>query len=216
MYDSAFAALYYPWIKVDNPIGTNGDAEVIVPPSRPHRRHLGPHRRHPRRLEGPGQRHRPRRAGRRDATSPRTSRACSTRSASTASARSAPAASASGAPARWRRTPTGRYINVRRLFNMIETTIMNGTQFAVFEPNDDDAVGRRQAHPGAFLRGLWRDGALFGATAEQAFYVKCDAETNPPESIDQGKVDRRGRHRAGQAGRVRHLPHRPDSRTTSV
>jgi phage tail sheath protein FI len=40
----------------------------------------------------------------------------------------------------------------------------------------------------AFLRGLWRDGALFGATAEQAFYVKCDEETNPPESIDMGKV----------------------------
>jgi hypothetical protein len=38
----------------------------------------------------------------------------------------------------------------------------------------------------AFLLGLWRDGALFGATPDQAFYVKCDAETNPPESIDQG------------------------------
>ena len=60
MYDSAFAALYYPWIKVANPIGTNGDAEILVPPSRPHRRRLGPHRRDPRRVEGPGQRHHPR------------------------------------------------------------------------------------------------------------------------------------------------------------
>ena len=49
-------------------------------------------------------------------------------------------------------------------------------------------MGGPQAHVSSFLRGLWRDGALFGATAEQAFYVKCDAETNPPESIDQGKV----------------------------
>jgi phage tail sheath protein FI len=40
----------------------------------------------------------------------------------------------------------------------------------------------------AFLRGLWRDGALFGTTADQAFFVKCDSETNPPDSIDQGKV----------------------------
>jgi phage tail sheath protein FI len=40
----------------------------------------------------------------------------------------------------------------------------------------------------AFLTGLWRSGALFGASPDQAFYVKCDAETNPPESIDEGKL----------------------------
>ena len=40
----------------------------------------------------------------------------------------------------------------------------------------------------AFLRGLWSAGALFGSSADQAFYVKCDAETNPPESIDEGKL----------------------------
>ena len=60
---------------------------------------------------------------------------------------------------------------------------MQGTQWAVFEPNDIEPVGRRQAqHVGLPRRGLWRDGALFGATPEQAFYVKCDAETNPPGS----------------------------------
>jgi phage tail sheath protein FI len=80
------------------------------------------------------------------------------------------------------------YINVRRLFNMIETTIMNGTQYAVFEPNDISLWEGLKRTINAFLRGLWRDGALFGATAEQAFFVKCDAETNPPESIDQGRV----------------------------
>jgi phage tail sheath protein FI len=41
---------------------------------------------------------------------------------------------------------------------------------------------------GAFLRGLWLAGALFGPSVDEAFYVKCDAETNPPESIDQGKL----------------------------
>ena len=40
----------------------------------------------------------------------------------------------------------------------------------------------------AFLRTLWREGALFGATADEAFFVKCDAETNPPESIDLGRL----------------------------
>ena len=71
---------------------------------------------------------------------------------------------------------------------MIETTIMDGTQYAVFEPNDMKLWEGLKRTINSFLRGLWRDGALFGATAEQAFYVKCDAETNPPESIDQGKV----------------------------
>jgi phage tail sheath protein FI len=86
--------------------------------------------------------------------------------------------------------PTGdwRYINVRRLFNMIETTIMQGTQWAVFEPNDMKLWEGVKRTLNAFLRGLWRDGALFGATAEQAFFVKCDAENNPRESIDEGKL----------------------------
>jgi phage tail sheath protein FI len=81
-----------------------------------------------------------------------------------------------------------QYINVRRLFNMIETTILNGTQWVVFEPNDQKLWQGVKRTISAFLRGLWRDGALFGASAEQAFFVKCDAETNPPDSIDQGKL----------------------------
>jgi len=81
-----------------------------------------------------------------------------------------------------------RYLNVRRLFNMIETSIMEGTQYAVFEPNDVtlwEGVTRTLT---GFLRGLWSAGALFGTSEDQAFYVKCDAETNPPESIDEGKL----------------------------
>jgi hypothetical protein len=71
---------------------------------------------------------------------------------------------------------------------MIETTIMEGTQWAVFEPNDMRLWEGVKRTLNAFLRGLWRDGALFGATADQAFFVKCDAETNPPESRDEGKL----------------------------
>jgi len=81
-----------------------------------------------------------------------------------------------------------RYINVRRLFNMVETTILEGTQWAVFEPNDMTLWEGVKRTLNGFLRGLWSAGALFGATADQAFYVKCDAETNPPESIDEGKL----------------------------
>jgi len=80
------------------------------------------------------------------------------------------------------------YVPVRRLFNMIETTIEQGTQWAVFEPNDQQLWSKISRNVEAFLQGLWRDGALFGASSGQAFYVKCDAETNPPDSIDQGRV----------------------------
>ncbi len=81
-----------------------------------------------------------------------------------------------------------RYVNVRRLFNYVESSILAGTQWVVFEPNDLDLWQRIKRTVSSFLLGLWRDGALFGATPEQAFYVKCDEETNPPDVIDAGYV----------------------------
>jgi phage tail sheath protein FI len=58
----------------------------------------------------------------------------------------------------------------------------------VFEPNDFELWAGVSRTVEAFLRGLWMSGALFGTSADEAFYVKCDEETNPPESIDQGKL----------------------------
>lgn len=84
--------------------------------------------------------------------------------------------------------PEWRYVNVRRLFNYLEKSILNGTNWAVFEPNDEELWGRIRRTITAFLTRTWRDGALFGATADQAFFVKCDAETNPPEVVDAGQV----------------------------
>jgi phage tail sheath protein FI len=81
-----------------------------------------------------------------------------------------------------------RYVNVRRLFNMVEQSIELGTQWVVFEPNDAKLWKRITRDIGAFLMRLWRQGALFGSTPEEAFYVKCDAETNPPEVIDAGQL----------------------------
>jgi hypothetical protein len=81
-----------------------------------------------------------------------------------------------------------KYLNIRRLFNYIEQSILRGTDWVVFEPNDAhlwDAVKRTVT---MFLRRLWRDGALFGATASEAFFVKCDAENNPPETRDVGQL----------------------------
>ena len=84
--------------------------------------------------------------------------------------------------------PAWRYLNVRRLFNYIEESLLQGTQWVVFEPNDLKLWQRVKRTINAFLLRTWRDGALFGATPEEAFYVKCDAETNPPESIDAGEL----------------------------
>ena len=84
--------------------------------------------------------------------------------------------------------PAWRYINVRRLFNYLETSILNGTNWVVFEPNDLDLWQRIRRTISGFLLGSWRDGALFGATPAEAFYVKCDSETNPPDVVDAGQV----------------------------
>jgi phage tail sheath protein FI len=84
--------------------------------------------------------------------------------------------------------PAWRYINVRRLFNYVEESIREGTQWVVFEPNDPFLWGRVTRDITAFLRTVWRSGALFGTTPEQSFYVKCDEELNPPEVRDQGQL----------------------------
>ncbi|SFK68357.1 phage tail sheath family protein [Geodermatophilus ruber] len=81
-----------------------------------------------------------------------------------------------------------RYLNVRRLFNYLEESILNGTQWVVFEPNDDALWARIRRTISAFLVNEWRKGALFGLTPDEAFYVKCDRETNPAEGIDAGQV----------------------------
>ncbi len=81
-----------------------------------------------------------------------------------------------------------KYINVRRFFNYVEDSIQHGTQWAVFEPNDFSLWQRLKRDVTSFLLRPYRDGALFGATPDQAFYVKCDAETNPPDQIDAGMV----------------------------
>jgi phage tail sheath protein FI len=81
-----------------------------------------------------------------------------------------------------------RYLNVRRLFNMIEESIRDNTRWIVFEPNDRTLWKSIRRDVSAFLTRLWRDGALMGRTPEEAFFVKCDEETNPPDVIDAGMV----------------------------
>jgi len=84
--------------------------------------------------------------------------------------------------------PEWRYVNVRRLFNYIEESILNGTNWVVFEPNDEYLWASVRRVIGAFLQRIWRSGALVGRSATDAYYVKCDDENNPPESRDAGNL----------------------------
>ncbi len=184
-YDSKYAALYYPWIKVANPIG-NGDG-VLVPPSG----HLagiwarndaerGVHKapanevvRGAIGLEFQISRNE------QDTLNPvgiNCIRAFPGRGIRVWGARTLSS------------DPAWRYLNVRRLFNFIEKSIENGTQWVVFEPNNYDLWARIKRDLRAFLVRNWRDGALFGQNPSEAFYVKCDAELNTAEVRDAGQV----------------------------
>lgn len=81
-----------------------------------------------------------------------------------------------------------KYVNIRRHFSYLRDSIDQGTQWTVFEPNDAELWAKIRRNISAFLKNEWRNGALFGTTPEEAFYVKCDAETNPPEVRDLGQV----------------------------
>jgi phage tail sheath protein FI len=81
-----------------------------------------------------------------------------------------------------------RYVNVRRLFNYLRESIDEGTQWVVFEPNAPDLWSKIRRNVSAFLTNTWASGALFGATPEQAFYVRCDEHTNPESVRELGQV----------------------------
>jgi phage tail sheath protein FI len=84
--------------------------------------------------------------------------------------------------------PEWTYLNVRRFFLFVEQSVKAATRWAVFEPNDPALWKAITLAVSGFLRTQWTIGALVGLKEEEAFYVKCDAETNPPESVDLGRV----------------------------
>lgn len=84
--------------------------------------------------------------------------------------------------------PAWRYINVRRLFNYIEKSLQLGTMWTVFEPNEPRLWNRIRRDVTSFLMGVYSQGALFGSTPSQAFYVKCDEELNPSHLRDLGQL----------------------------
>src|SRR6201999_2673812 len=183
-YDSKFAALYYPWIEVQNPL-TN--QPMMIPPSG-HVAGLwcrtdsqrGVHKAPANevvmganglgfQITGPEQ-------GGLNKSGINCIRAFPGRGIRVWGARTMSS------------DPEWRYINVRRLFNFVSESILEGTQWSVFEPNDEKLWIQLRIAATNFLTRVWSDGALFGSTPAQAFYVKCDNETNPPEVIEAGQV----------------------------
>jgi hypothetical protein len=81
-----------------------------------------------------------------------------------------------------------KYISTRRFLNFLRESIDEGTQFAVFEPNNLSLWQRITRSVSDFLLTQWQAGALFGETPEQAFFVKCDAQTNPSNLRELGQV----------------------------
>ena len=82
-----------------------------------------------------------------------------------------------------------KYVPIRRFALFLESSLYQGTQWAVFEPNDDTLWGQLRMNIGAFMQGLFQQGAFQGTTPQQAYFVKCDSENNPQASIDQGIVN---------------------------
>ncbi len=84
--------------------------------------------------------------------------------------------------------PDWRYVNVRRLMMMIEEAIDVATQWAAFEPNDFYTRAKLTLAISSFLIELWQKGALAGKSIEAAFFVKCDETNNPPSQREQGRL----------------------------
>jgi phage tail sheath protein FI len=82
-----------------------------------------------------------------------------------------------------------KYVPIRRLALFLESSLYNGTQWVVFEPNDATLWGQIRLNVGTFLQGLFLQGAFAGTTPAQAYFVKCDGENNPPSSVALGVVN---------------------------
>jgi len=81
-----------------------------------------------------------------------------------------------------------KYVPIRRLALYLESSLYDGTQWVVFEPNDEPLWSQIRLNVGAFMQGLFLQGAFQGSTPQQAYFVKCDSENNPQSQIDLGIV----------------------------
>ncbi|MBO3705672.1 MAG: phage tail sheath family protein [Candidatus Accumulibacter sp.] len=84
--------------------------------------------------------------------------------------------------------PEWKYVNVRRYFNYLESSIDRGTQWAVFEPNGERLWANVRQTISDFLYNEWRNGALLGGKTEEAYFVRCDRSTMTQNDLDNGRL----------------------------
>lgn len=82
-----------------------------------------------------------------------------------------------------------KYVPIRRMALFLEESLYRGTQWVVFEPNDEPLWGQIRLNLGAFMNNLFRQGAFQGKTPREAYFVKCDKETTTQNDIDRGIVN---------------------------
>jgi phage tail sheath protein FI len=189
--DSTYAAVYYPWVVVANPLARPGDstqpAEITLPPSGSvcgiYARNdvtRGVHKAPANEVVRGGLRfERPISFGQQEMLNPigvnclrffpgRGNRVWGARTASS--------------------DAEFKYVSDRRYFNYLESSIDRGSQFAVFEPNGDKLWRNVRDMISEFLYNEWRNGALFGKTPEEAFFVRCDRSTMTQNDLDNGRL----------------------------
>ncbi len=183
-YDSKYAALYYPWVKVFNPLNKKNEP---VPPSG---QVIGVYARSDvergvhkapanEKLNGVIDLGQIITKGQQDVLNPKGVNCI----------RSFPGRGIRVWGARTLSSdPSWKYINVRRLFLYLEESIDEGTQWVVFEPNSEILWARVIQTINNFLKGVWKSGALMGLTPEEAFFVKCDRTTMTQDDIDNGRL----------------------------
>jgi len=184
-----FAAMYYPWIRVNDPAGPTGNETLLVPPSG--------------HLAGIYARSDSQRGVHKAPANEPISGALNLEvilndtdqgllnAAGINVLRLFPGQS----PVVWgARTiapqdqPPWRYVNVRRLFIFVEQSLLAGLRWAVFEPNDTGLWKKLERTISEFLTRVWLSGALFGTKASEAFRVKIDEETTPPSVQALGQI----------------------------
>jgi len=183
-HDSDYATLYYPWVEVENPLTKK---PVLIPPSghvagiwARNDKNRGVHKAPANEiLEGVVSLEREVTHGEQESLNPigiNCIRAFPSQGIRVWGARTLSS------------NPSWRYLNVRRLFNYVEKSIERSTQWVVFEPNNHDLWARIRRDVTQFLRVLWGQGALYGTSEEEAFFVKCDGELNPRETQQLGQL----------------------------
>ncbi len=205
-FDSSYAAFYYPWVRILDPLTGRGN---YYPPSGLRRGHLRAQRHRTRGLQGAGERSRQPLGRLRDSAQQGPSGSAEPGGGQLLpllrGARQPPLGGAHPC----RATRNGNMSICAATSPYLEHSIDKGTQWAVFEPNGERLWANVRSTIADFLLNEWQNGALLGDKPEKSFFVKCDRSTMSQNDLDNGRLVCLIGVRAAPSRRIRHLPHRP-------